>query len=166
MNQADVLCYFLQRNQDFIMNATEGLAQTESVLQLPGASNCMNWIIGHVAAYRDVMLAVILQPAYMSTAEVKLYEAGAQPISSTSKSVPMDHLLRLLEHGFKTLTGWLQSNPDGLPALQTQTADLYTSYGATAAEKMAFLCWHESNHVGELHALRELALVSLGKGWK
>ncbi len=57
MNQTDILCYFLRRNQDFIMNATEGLAQTESVLQLPGSSNCMNWILGHVAAYRDVMLA-------------------------------------------------------------------------------------------------------------
>ncbi len=102
----------------------------------------------------------------MSTAEVKLYQAESQPISSTSKSLPMDHLLRFLDHGFKTLTEWLQSNPDGLPALQTQTADLYTSYGATAAEKMVFLCWHESNHVGELHSLRELALVSLGKGWK
>ena len=166
MNQTDFFCIILKRNQDFMTKATEGLTQAESVLQLPGESNCMNWILGHVAVYRDDMLAGILQPKYMRATEAKLYTYDSQPIFAASKSVPLDRLLKLLEQGFETLTGWLQSNPEGLLALSPQTIDLDTSYGSTAAEKFAFLCWHESNHVGELHALRELALVSLGKGWK
>ena len=166
MNQTEFFCIILKRNQDFIRKATDGLTQTESVLQLPGESNCMNWVLGHVAVYRDEMLAGILQPKYMSAAEVKLYAYESQPISAVIKSVPLNRLIKLLDQGFETLIGWLTRNPEGLLALTPKTIDLNTSYGSTAAEKFAFLCWHEANHVGELHALRELALVSLGKGWK
>jgi hypothetical protein len=165
MNQAEVFCLILGRNQDFIMKTTEGLSQAESVLQLPGESNCMNWILGHVAVYRDVMLTGILQPEHMSADDVKLYAYDSKPITAKSNSVRLDRLVKLLAQGYETLTQWLQSNPEGLLALPPQTIDLDTSYGSTAAEKFAFLCWHESNHVGELHALREVALVSLGKGW-
>ena len=61
MNQAEIFSYILQRNQDLIAKATDGLSQTESVLQLPGESNCMNWVLGHIALYRDEMLAGIRQ---------------------------------------------------------------------------------------------------------
>ena len=166
MNQAAVFCVILKRNQEFIMKATEGLTQAESVLQLPGESNCMNWILGHVAVCRDVMLAGILQTEYMSAAEAKLYTYNSKPISATSKSVPLDQLLKLLAQGFETLTRWLLKNSEDLLALPSKNIDLSITYGATATEKLAFRCWHESNHVGELHALRELALASLGKGWK
>ena len=35
--------------------------------------------------------------------------------------------------------------------------DLHPDYGPTIVENLGFLCWHEANHVGELHALGELA---------
>ena len=164
MNQAEVFAAILRRNQDFIVKATDGLAQAGSVLQLPGESNCMNWVLGHVAAYRDVMLAGIRQPEYMTAAEVKLYTYNSKPITAASKSSDLERLLKLLAQGFEALSGWLERNPEGLQ--QETPQDIRPRKGETVVEHFAQLCWHESNHVGELHALRELALVSLGKGWE
>ena len=166
MNRAEIFCVILQRNQDFINNSTEGLTQAESVLQLPGESNCMNWVLGHIAVYRDVMLSAILKREYMRTTEAKLYAYESTPITSNSRSVQLEQLMASLKRGFETLISWLQRNPDGLLELPPHTIELDSSCGSTTEEKFAYLCWHESNHVGELHALRELALVSLGKGWK
>ena len=164
MNQAEFFSVILRRNQEFIVKATDGLDQAESVLHLPGESNCMNWVLGHVAAYRDVMLAGIRQTEYMTAAEVKLYTYNSKPITATSKSSSLERLLKLLSLGFEALSGWLERNPAGLQ--QETPHDVRPRKGATVAEHLAELCWHESNHIGELHALRELALVSLGKGWK
>ena len=164
MNQADILAYLLRHNQDFIAKATDGLSHSESVLQLPGESNCMNWVLGHVAVYRDVMLSAISQPEYVTPSEVKLYNQNSKPITTSSKSTSLKQLLATLEKTYDALSDWLEKNPEGL---QKETPpDIQISKGKTVSEHLAVLCWHESNHVGELHALRELALVSLGKGWK
>jgi len=164
MNQAEIFSYILQRNQDLIAKATDGLSQTESVLQLPGESNCMNWVLGHIALYRDEMLASIRQKEQMSAAEVKLYSVNSKPITIASKSSSLERLLKLLVQEFEALSKWLESNPEGLQ--QKTPHDIARRRGATVVEQFTILCWHETHHVGELNALRELALVSLGKGWK
>ncbi len=164
MNQAEVFAVILRRNQDFIAKATDGLSHAESVLQLPGESNCMNWVLGHVAVYRDVILSGISQPEYMTPSEVKLYNYNSNPITAASKSSSLERLLGTLEKTYDALSGWLEKNPEGLQKETPQ--DIQIRKGKTVTEHFAVLCWHESNHVGELHALRELALVSLGRGWK
>ena len=166
MHQTDIFCVMLKRNQDFVIESTKDLSHSDSVLQLPGDSNCMNWILGHVAVYRDIMLSLILETRCMSTSEIKLYENGSTPINSTNKSVRLEQLLKFLQQSFERLMAWLESNPDGLTALSDKTSDLHSDYGSTAVEMFEFLSWHETNHIGELHALRELALVYRGKGWK
>ena len=164
MNQAEIFSYILQRNQDLIAKATDGLSQTESVLQLPGESNCMNWVLGHVAVYRDVMLSGISQANHMTTTEVELYNYNSKPITTGSKSSSLEQLLATLQKTYAALSEWLEKNPEGVN--KETPPDIQIRKGETVTEHFAFLCWHESNHVGELHALRELALVSLGKGWK
>ena len=164
MNQAEVFSVTLQRNQDFIIKATDGLAHSESVLQLPGDSNCMNWVLGHVAVYRDVMLAGISQTGFLTAAEVSLYTYDSKPVTANSKSSGLERLLKVLTTTHDDISTWLDRNSDGMD--DATPLDLDMSYGPTVIENFAFLFWHESNHVGELHALRELALVNLGKGWK
>ena len=164
MNHAEVFSLILQRNQDFIVKAVDGLSDAESVLGLPGESNCMNWVLGHVALYRDVMLAGIRQPTFFPASQTKLYAARSQPITPESKSVRLNKLLKLLDKSHDALMVWLESNPKGLRKKTPE--DIQPRKGVTVVEHFAELCWHESNHVGELHALRELSLVSLGKGWK
>ena len=164
MNQSQIFATILRRNQNSLASAVDDITHTESLLQLPGKSNCMNWILGHIVVYRDGMLAGIRQPTFFPASQTKLYAARSQPITPESKSVRLNKLLKLLDKSHDALMVWLESNPKGLRKKTPE--DIQPRKGVTVVEHFAELCWHESNHVGELHALRELALVSLGKGWK
>lgn len=164
MNQADIITYILRRNQDFIVTATDGLSQADSLLHLPGESNCMNWVLGHITVYRDQMLACVQRTKCMTASEVKLYIANSKPISPASKSCSLERLLKLLAQGFDALSIWLECNSGGLQ--QGIPPEILPRRGEKVVEYLTELCWHESHHVGELHALRELAVVNRGKGWK
>jgi hypothetical protein len=166
MNNAEFFSAMLRSNQGYIVEAIEGLSHAESLLQLPGESNCMNWVLGHIATFRDGMLAEVRQAVYMTEAEVKLYDYGSKPITPESKSVDFERLVELLTQTHEAISIWLQSNPDGLEKDTPQDISSrrgYVGYWDTVAEHFAQNIGHEAIHVGELSALRELALVSMGE---
>ena len=166
MNKAEVFTVILRRNQDSIGRAIEGLSHVERLLQLPGESNCMNWVLGHIATFRDGMLADIRQPEYMTEVEVRLYDAGSKPITVESKSVDFERLVELQAQTYEAISAWLKSNPEGLEKDTPQDISIrkgYMGYWETVTEHFAQNIGHESIHVGELSALRELALVSMGE---
>ena len=164
MNEAEVVALILRRNQNAIVKAIEGLSHAESLLQLPGEGNCMNWVLGHIATFRDGMLADIRQPEYMTEAEAKLYDAGSKPITVESKSVDFERLVELQTQTYDAISRWLESNPAGFERESRQDGPIrkgYLGYWETVIEHFAQNMGHESIHAGELSALRELALVSL-----
>ena len=164
MNKADVVAVILRRNQNAIEGAVEGLSHAESLLQLPGESNCMNWVLGHIATFRDGMLADIRQPEYMTKAEAKLYDAGSKPITVEGKSINFERLVGLQTQTYDAISRWLESNPAGFERESRQDGPIrkgYLGYWETVIEHFAQNMGHESIHAGELSALRELALVSL-----
>ena len=153
-----------KRNQGAIMHAVDGLSHAEGLLQLPGDSNCMNWVLGHIATYRDGMLADIGVEEYMSEEETSLYGSGSSPIKPDSPSVDFDSLVELQKLTFDGLYGWLTSNPTDLE--KETRSDMpfkkgYAGYWESVIEHLAQMTGHESVHVGELSALHELAKVSM-----
>ena len=48
MNRTEVFAIIFKRNQGAILHAVDGLSHAEGLLQLPGDSNCMNWVAGHI----------------------------------------------------------------------------------------------------------------------
>ena len=161
MNQAAVFEVSLERNQGLIVKATEGLTHAESVLQLPFESNCMNWVLGHMAVYRDALLGYTRQRPYLSSLERDLYVQGVAPIKPESETVLLERLRAVLADSFDALIVWLRSNPEGL--LEDTLAGVDLTFGATIAENFAILCWHDSCHAGQLSVLRELALSRRGE---
>ena len=161
MNQATIFKVSLERNHGLIVKETEGLTHAESVLQLPFESNCMNWVLGHMTVYSDVLLGCTRQRPRLSVAERDPYVQGAMPITPESEAVPFERLLAALTGGFEALSGWLQSDPEGL--LEETPVGWELSFGATVAENFALLCWHDSYHAGQLAVLRELALLRRGE---
>jgi hypothetical protein len=163
MNKVEVFAIIFKRNQDAIMNAVEGLNHSEGLLQLPGESNCMNWVLGHIATYRDGMLADIGLDEYMSEDEVALYGSGSSAITIDSPAVDFERLVELQQLTFDGLDDWFQSDPGDLE--KETRSDMpykkgYSGYWNSVIEHLAQMTGHESVHVGELSALRELALVS------
>ena len=57
------------------------------------------------------------------------------------------------------MTGSLLANPENILEEPLKYIDLHSDCRSTIVENIGFLCWHESNHDGELHALRELAVI-------
>src|SRR6266568_4507193 len=47
------------RNISIVLQQTNDLTNEESFLHLPGGSNCLNWVLGHIAANRDTVLKVL-----------------------------------------------------------------------------------------------------------
>ena len=103
MNQAELFAIILRRNQKSLAAAVDGVTHAESVLQLPGNSNCMNWIVGHICIYRDGMLVCTRQAEQMNTAEVDRYVFGTDPITSDSESVDFERLVDLQAQTFNSL---------------------------------------------------------------
>jgi len=157
MNQSQILATILRRNQNSLASAVNDITHTESLLQLPGKSNCTNWILGHIVVYRDGMLAGIRQPTFFPASQTKLYAARSQPITPDSDSVNFDRLLKLQSESFNSLIAWLESNPKGLRKKTPQ--DIKPRKGATVVEHFTQLLGHESIHIGELNPLRELILI-------
>ena len=164
MNRTEVFAIIFKRNQGAIMNAVEGLSHAEGLLQLPGDSNCMNWVLGHIATYRDGMLADIGIEEYMSEEETSLYGSGSSPITNDSPCVEFSRLVELQKLTFDGLYGWLKSDPKDLNKKTRSDMPFKKGYGGyweSVVEHLAQMTGHESVHVGELSALHELAKVSM-----
>ena len=52
MITAENLIAMYARNVLFIKQLTEGLTHIDSLAQPPVPGNCMNWVMGHIVAYR------------------------------------------------------------------------------------------------------------------
>lgn len=163
MNNAVVLHSIIRRNQKFIEKTVAGLAHNKSLLQLPGESNCMNWVLGHIAVYRDSMLACNNIAPLLTEEQRMPYCYGSQPITPNTSSfcVELSVLLNRLNDSYHAVSEWLSSDPNNMLDAPPKYIDLHPDYGPTIVENLGFLCWHEANHVGELHALGELAGIQI-----
>ena len=157
MDISQIFSLMLARNQSGIEASYVDLEHGESILQLPGHSNCMNWVLGHIAVYRDAMLACSNHSASLTEGQREPYCYGSQPITAGSVCVELEVLLVKLGESYHLVSEWLLSNPNNMLEEPPKNIDLHADYGPTVVENLGFLCWHEGNHVGELHALRELA---------
>lgn len=160
MNKGTIFVLSLERNQGLIVKETDGLTHADSVLQLSFESNCMNWVLGHMAVYRDALLGCICHQPCLSAAERDLYIQGAAPITGESAAVPLERLVSVLVDSFEALIVWLQRKQEDM--LEETSDGLELSFGATVAENFSILCWHDSYHAGQLAVLRELALSLRG----
>ncbi len=75
----------------------EGLTHADSMKQLPFPANCMNWNIGHIMVFRDVYLGAIDGVSAPDSAEYAIYGAGSEPLTDTSKAMPLDTLIEQLD---------------------------------------------------------------------
>ena len=62
MITAENLIAMYARNVLFIKQLTEGLTHVDSLAQPPVPGNCMNWVMGHIVAYRNRLSDMLGQP--------------------------------------------------------------------------------------------------------
>ncbi len=149
----------LERNLGIIKAQTQGLTQADSLLQLPFRGNCLNWVVGHIAANRNTMLRFLGEETILGEAHAARYGYGSEPVCGEAGDVlTLEELLGVLEQGQKALATKLQTITAEELAREVQSFLGTTTLG----QLVFFLYWHESYHTGQTEALRQLA----GKGDK
>ena len=144
----------LERNLGIIKAQTQGLSHADSLLQLPFRGNCLNWVLGHIAANRNTMLRFLGEGTILSEAHVKRYEFNSEPVCGDAGDIlTLEQLLMVLEQGQSALTAKLQKM-----TVEELAREVQSFLGTTTLGQFIFyLYWHESYHTGQAEALRQLA---------
>jgi hypothetical protein len=152
MTERKRLIEVLERNHWIINQQAKDLTHEESILQLPFRGNCFNWILGHIVAHRDKMAAVLDLEPTLSPAEAEPYRRGSVPLVDAKSAVPLPRLLEAADTALRCLLQTLEVVPD------SQLEAFYDpERGHTVIDRVGFLVWHETYHVGQLEILRQLA---------
>ena len=144
----------LERNLGIIKAQTEGLSHADSLLQVPFRGNCLNWVLGHMAANRNTMLRFLGEEAILSEAYGTRYGYGSEPVCGDGDDIlTLEQLLAALEQGQAALAASLEKiTPEELA--REEQSFLGTT---TLGRLIFFLFWHESYHAGQPEYLRQLA---------
>ena len=144
----------LERNLGIIKAQTQGLSHADSLLQLPFRGNCLNWVLGHIAANRNTMLRFLGEGTILSEAQVKRYEFNSEPVCGDAGDIlTLEQLLMVLEQGQSALAAKLLKM-----TVEELAREVQSFLGTTTLGQLIFyLYWHESYHTGQTEALRQLA---------
>jgi len=142
----------LKRNQWIVQAQTEGLSHQDGLLQLPFRGNCLNWVLGHIALNRDKMLVLIGRESVLDEDEYAAYRRGAQALLTEEGAVSQQALLENLAQLAERLEAGLgRCSPGALAEVVDE------KHGFTLGDRLWFLLWHETYHLGQLEYLRQLA---------
>lgn len=145
------------RNLDMIKQQTAGLTHADSLLQPPVRGNCLNWVLGHIAETRNLVLQQLGKPPLLSEAHAKRYGYGSAPVCSDGDDIlRLETLLALLEQSQKAINEALEHiSSEEL----NKKVDSFLGT-TTLGQFLFFLYYHETYHLGQTELLRELALAN------
>jgi len=152
MTDARDLVGAFARNVSVVKAQTEGLTHADSLIQFPHG-NCLNWVIGHIVEGRDDVLEV-LGERRAAGATVERYQRGSEPVTGAEANVlPLAQLLALLEQSQERIEialGHMEPS-----ALACKSED--DPRGRSIGQRIFFLYFHETYHVGQTELFRQLA---------
>jgi uncharacterized damage-inducible protein DinB len=152
MINANDLTDAFARNVSIIQRQTEGLTHADSLRQPPFRGNCLNWVLGHIAESRNTILELLGQP--IEVGALARYKRGSDPLTESGEAT-----LRLEE-----IIAWLDRSQERIAAALSQADEAILSRQVmvgnrtmTVAQRIFFLYFHESYHVGQTELFRQLA---------
>ena len=139
---------FFDIHQWIFSEHTEGITHDESCRAPQGGGNSLNWVLGHIAASRNDIHALIgTAPAW--TAETAMpYLRGSSGMADSATARPVPEIVGVLDRSTETIKARLA---------EMSTADFERKLDkGTVGENLAFLQFHESYHAGQVGLLRRL----------
>ena len=152
MMYTEKLAEAVKRGGWVIRAQTEGLTHEQTVLKPPFRGNCMNWVLGHIADNRDNVLSALGQEKVLSEDYAALYRRGSEPVAEGEEAASLQKLMEILKTQEESLASSLVEAPVDL---LDQVVD--EERGWKLIDRIEFLLWHETYHVGQLEYLRQLA---------
>jgi uncharacterized damage-inducible protein DinB len=142
------------RNVRVIKMQVKGLTHADSLLQPPVRGNCLNWVLGHIAVHRDLILEALGAEKLLPQAAVARYDSGSEPILGDGEEVlPLETLLATIDQGQERIAAVLERNDADVLTREIP----FGERTVTAAQHAVFLYFHDTYHVGQTEFLRQLA---------
>lgn len=145
---AESLGASLQFNARALDLVLDGITHEDTLVQ-PPCGNCVNWVLGHILAHRNLMLAALgAEPVWDRGMESR-YVRGSEPVRGEGPGVErLGRLREELERSRERLAQALR---------QASEQDLARPAGSgTVGRQLLFLALHEAYHIGQVGLLRRL----------
>lgn len=142
------------RNANIIKMQTQGLSHEDSMRQPPFHGNCLNWVLGHLAMNRNTVLEA-LGESPITGADGTRYKRGSDPLTEEDAgSLRMETLLDWIERAQNHIALALGRVGEADLARTVTIGDRQMTLG----QRLFFLYFHESYHVGQTELFRQLAV--------
>lgn len=143
-----------ERNLYVIHKELEGVTDEESFIQPPFRGNCINWVVGHLAASRKRTLYWLgIETNMLSEEHYQRYLWGSDPILEKEEGLlSLEEGLVLIEKMGEMLKEKLESITNEELAKEVGEGD----NTGPRVDKVEFMAWHEGYHSGQFEYLRQL----------
>ena len=134
----------------------EGLSTQDSLLQPEPSGNCLNWVLGHIIASRQLLLPALGGEPTWSEALTERYGRHSAPVLDASEAVPFEELL-------SHLTATWEALQVGLASLERADLDAPAPFSTagrdneTLGSLVTGFAFHEAYHAGQVSPLRRRA---------
>jgi len=127
----------------------KGVTNEEAWIQPRPYGNCMNWVVGHIVASRNGILAALGEEPIWPKEEAKTYARHSAPITASGEGKPLDLMLGDFDRAQAQINAALARATD---------ADLAKPFGDgdTVGGWLHFLQFHEAYHIGQVALLRRI----------
>ncbi len=144
------------RNVTIAQLQAKGLTHADSLLQPLFRGNCLNWVLGHMLTNRDAILGWLGEGS-VGGERAERYRRESDPVTGPADELlPLDELLTLLTASQEKLAA-------ALTALSDEDLEREVVLGTRASplrNRLFFLYFHDTYHVGQTELLRQLAGVN------
>jgi uncharacterized damage-inducible protein DinB len=147
MFTADAVINAYARNLFFLKELTADFTHADSLRQPPVRGNCANWIVGHIAAYRNRILTILDQEPTLDPAIATRYARDSAPVLGDEPAIgQFDTLMAAIEAAQPRIaTGIQRMTPEAAARIFS-----YPPMTMPATDWMVFLLRHEAYHTGQL----------------
>jgi uncharacterized damage-inducible protein DinB len=143
-----------KRNLIVIKRQLKGLTHADSLIQPPVRGNCLNFVLGHVAASRQSVLKVLGVDSLMGEEHIDRYTREADPVTEDGDDVmTLDQIMDVMDKSQKAIAKHLLKLSEDDLSKKLGDGDEKTTVGM----RIEFLSWHEAYHTGQTEYLRQLA---------
>lgn len=142
------------RNVSVIKMQTKDLTDEDSLRQPPFHGNCLNWVLGHIAENRDGVLELLGESPQIGALGAR-YKRGSEPLTDAGDGVlRLDELVAWLDRAQERIAAAIARMNNAAWAREIVVGN---NRKTTVGQRVFFLCFHETYHVGQTELFRQLA---------
>lgn len=151
MNIAEDLAAGFARNTGYLTRQIDTLDHATSLIQRDGV-NCVNWTVGHIVNYRNVILH-LLGADRIDWTDAR-YDRESEPITGDGPDVvPFDEIKELLAESGELLARALRASTDADLQRLVESGDQQVA----VASRIQFYFFHDTLHIGQADVLAKLS---------